>query len=208
MFKYKKRYLAACETNRELREAAVQRELAIGRLKQNHDALLDENVNLGKIAETCRKKEEAALMKVGALEGEVAALEEELAKAKHDNLVTAEALASANGNLDKLNADIADMLAHEGDCEGCYYKATKNYRKCNSCTRNTKAVDKYISEAEVEAAAGATIGEVPTAKEAASAEEVAELHEDSVVIQSAGVQERSEEPKPVKKAKKRNRKKK
>lgn len=179
---YKKKYLAATAEVKELKDAVTEHEIAIRRLKQNHDALLDENVNLGKIAETCRKKEEAALMKVGALEGEVATLEEELAKAKHDNIVAAETLASTAEELDKLNVDIADMLAHEGDCEGCYYKATKNYRKCNSCTRNTKAVDKYITEADF-FASEVILGEEPTPEEAASATDTAELHEETVEVE-------------------------
>lgn len=218
---YKKKYLAATAEVKELKDAVTEREIAISRLKQNHDALLDENVNLSKIAETCRKKEEAALMKVGALEGEVAALEEELTKAKHDNMVAAETLASTTEKLDKLNADIADMLAHEGDCEGCHYKATKNYRKCNSCTRNTNAVDKYITEADF-FASEVMLGEEPTPEEAASAADVAELYEETVEVEvdvtepaqpsepasDAEPVPKSEEPKPVKKSKKKNRKKK
>ena len=186
---YKKKYLAATAEVKELKDAVTEREIAIRRLKQNHDALLDENVNLGKIAETCRKKEEAALMKVGALEGEVAALEEELAaleeelaKAKYDNMVAAETLASTTEELDKLSVDIADMLAQKVDCEGCYFKATKNYRKCNSCTRNTKAVDKYITEADF-FASKVILGEEPTPEEAASATDMAELHEETVEVE-------------------------
>ena len=96
-------------------------------------------------------------------------------------MVVAETLASTTEKLDKLNANVADMLAHEGDCEGCYYKATKNYRKCNSCTRNTNAVDKYITEADF-FASEVILGEESTPEEAASATDVVELHEETVEI--------------------------
>lgn len=169
--------------------------------------------------------------KVGALEGEVAALEEELAKAKHDNMVAAEALNNTSEKLAEFQREMTDMLALEGDCEGCYYKATKNYRKCNSCTRNEKAVDKYITEADF-FAAEAVPGEEPTPEEAASATDVAELHEGTIEVDVAELHEETVEvdvaepaqaseptsdaestpkptaPKPVKKTKKKNRKKK